>query len=682
MQDQLLNLLQRFQAEWRGGVRPQLSAFICNVDQAALPGLLRSLLEFDLKQRIERGELPIVDEYRSILSGVEFDWSGIFSQALSAVATARERLSDDTSVSQEATQTFQNLPILAETSPPEQIGRYRLGRELGRGYAGVVFSAQDELLRRDVALKMPRPDANRDEAWIDRFVDEARLVAGLSNPAIVPVFDCGRLADGNWFIVYELITGGTLYDELQRGRPEVTRVVELVIRIAEGLHCAHQQGVYHRDLKPRNILISEDRRPRIADFGLAIQEEALNEHRDAVAGSPAYMSPEQVRGDSHLLDGRTDIWSLGVIFYEMLTQQRPFRGNTIPNLFELILKKEPRPPRQLDESIDKELERICLKCLQKSASDRYLVAIDLVDDLAKWNQTRSNQFVKSGSHQEEAQVASVHDARPRSSKTMWLQLTGSCLIAVVVAILTASLSGWFRHKLPESKVAEFAKVPKMEVGLLPEKPVAVQKSIPRLGDWNSLLNQTFEAVVKPDDMSSTRWDLNKLDGTLSILSDHYVVLNFGRVEAPNYELRLKYHQANWTGGVGICWDGQLVPGLSGSQQLSFQMVMSPPLMPRDKDRVVRLRWGQFKMQRNGIQGMTMIWRDELREIPVIADCELLVRIRNRRLHDVTWNGVTLENFAQMPRNIPSSATSPQGDIGLSFSKTQIVVQDFSIKILE
>ncbi len=157
---------------------------------------------------------------------------------------------------------------------------------------------------------------------------------------------------------------------------------------AEALSYAHEQGLVHRDLKPANILMDRQGRPHIADFGLAVHEDDRWPNRWEVAGTPPYMAPEQVRGESHRLDGRTDLWGLGVILYQMLTGVRPFEGGSNERIYDEILYREPVPPRQRDRTIPRELEWICLKCLSKLMTDRYTTASDLADDLRSWLTSR------------------------------------------------------------------------------------------------------------------------------------------------------------------------------------------------------------------------------------------------------------------------------------------------------
>ncbi len=228
------------------------------------------------------------------------------------------------------------------------------------------------------------PDSFSGPEDVDRFLREARLAARIKHPGIVTVFQVDRDPAVGCFVVLEYIEGRSLSAQLNKQRLAPKHAVEMMISIADALSFAHEQGLVHRDLKPANVLLDLHGRPHIADFGLAIHEDDRWPIRGEVAGTPPYMAPEQVRGESHRLDGRTDIWGLGVIFYRMLTGHRPFDGSGTDEVFDDILHREPVPPRQRDRSVPKELERICLKCLSKRMTDRYATAADLADDLRDW----------------------------------------------------------------------------------------------------------------------------------------------------------------------------------------------------------------------------------------------------------------------------------------------------------
>jgi serine/threonine protein kinase len=268
---------------------------------------------------------------------------------------------------------------------PRRIGKFELLEELGLGAFGQVFRARDTELGRTVAIKLLRAGRLASREDLDRFMREARSAARLQHPGLVALFETGETDEGMVYLVEEFVQGETLTARLKAGRLGFRQAAELTAAVADALDYAHRHGVIHRDVKPSNIQLDAEGRPHLMDFGLAKQEtdESSMTLDGQVLGTPAYVSPEQARGESRRVDGRTDVYSLGVVLYELLTGERPFRGNRQMLLLQ-VLHDEPRPPRQLNHKAPRDLETICLKAMSKAPARRYATAQELADDLRRY----------------------------------------------------------------------------------------------------------------------------------------------------------------------------------------------------------------------------------------------------------------------------------------------------------
>jgi serine/threonine protein kinase len=427
---QIDDCCDRFEAAWKSGRPPQIDAYLDEFPEAVRPKLLRELLAIEVNywSAAERRRLskdifliqhphlaPLIDDevegqFATRTEGRTIRASGDSPGGANAVAGRRGSTRRDSRGLHIRCPHCQNpVELLADSpleeiscgacgdsfslveregesftrTPLKRIGRFELTSRLGVGGFGTVWKALDTELDRVVALKIPRK-GQLSSSETEQFFREARAAAQLKHPNIVPVHEVGRDGD-TIFIVTDLIHGVSLADWLKEEKPSAKEAAKLIAVIADALHFAHQQGVVHRDLKPSNIMIDTAGQPHLMDFGLAKREigEVTMTVEGQILGTPAYMSPEQAQGQTSWIDRRTDIYSLGVVLFELLTRELPYRGGVQQQIHQRIRDDAPSP-RKLNSHIPIDLATICLKCLERDPNRRYSTAAEMSAELNRF----------------------------------------------------------------------------------------------------------------------------------------------------------------------------------------------------------------------------------------------------------------------------------------------------------
>ena len=549
----------------------------------------------------------------------------VSTQDVSMVPKASQvDLSDEDHVGLTATIDYKGAHNDSDSQP--NFERFDVERRLGSGGFAVVHLALDKLLDRKIALKVPRPGRFQTQLDMNRFLQEAKNAARLDHPAIVTVHDVGDSPE-QASIAMQYIEGESLSIRMKKELFHFRVAAELVAKIADAVHYAHMKGVVHRDLKPGNILLDQKSEPHVVDFGLAVNETQQALLRGDVAGTPAYMAPEQVRGDVHTLDGRADIWGLGVVLYQLLSGRNPFDGRS-EKLTAEILTRSPRPPRQYRDDVPKELEAICLKCLSKEVDNRYTTALDLSEDLRKW----------MAAYDEESQTESGSQSKTMTvpqSKAQWLPIFSTLCVCVLVVALAVTM-------MPDDSPTS-------------DGP---RELIP--GVWHNLLYEEPERILELKSASGvTLVEPRTKTGQLFLDVRSPTLIGLGETEANSFELEIEMVKNGWKGRTGFFWGLKTRTnddGVKVGQFVSF--TFSSGGLPNFRidqfkhfnETLVKPVTGPGYLNDHGGQNCDYELPTPMPEAGVAQ--VLRVKVVKGELHEVHWNGKVVDLKRGEPNHCP------------------------------
>jgi serine/threonine protein kinase/Tfp pilus assembly protein PilF len=311
--------------------------------------------------------------------------TGLFANEPVAGSLAKDFGAGDPSVVASGKADDQTQQAARAPKKVTDFGDYELLEKMGGGGQGLVYRARQKSLNRTVALKIIGLGQLATKTHLKRFHVEAEAAASLDHPCIVPIYETGE-REGSCYFSMKFIEGGQLDEVVRREPMSIRRAAELIAKLARAVHCAHEHGILHRDIKPGNVLLDAKGEPHLTDFGLArlVETESSVTRTMDVLGTPSYMAPEQAVGNNAAVSSSTDVYGLGAVFYHLLTSHPPFAGGTTYETIRLLLDSEPRQPRLLNPKIDRDLATICLKCLEKDPKRRYSSALALAEDLEHW----------------------------------------------------------------------------------------------------------------------------------------------------------------------------------------------------------------------------------------------------------------------------------------------------------
>jgi WD40 repeat protein len=375
----------RFERAWNQGTRPRIEDYLAEVEESQRPALLEELLRVELELRRRAGEEPVPEDYTPRFPEQAERIEVILSPGPGPSTPSVPRHELPTVAPETTNGQAGNHGEPAVGARVRYFGDYEITREIARGGMGVVFEARQMSLNRPVALKMILAGQLADDTDVRRFRTEAEAAANLDHPGIVPIFEVGQ-HEGQHYFSMGFIEGQSLSERLTEGPLPVREAAALLVKVAEAIEYAHRRGVIHRDLKPANILLDANGNPRVTDFGLAkrVQGDSNLTGSGQIMGTPSYMPPEQAGGKRGDIGPAADVYALGATLYCMVTGRPPFQAATAMETVLQVIGEQPVAPRRLNASIPRDLETICLRCLEKEPGRRYGSAGALGEDLRRY----------------------------------------------------------------------------------------------------------------------------------------------------------------------------------------------------------------------------------------------------------------------------------------------------------